>query len=1122
MTSPGGREVGRVSVRAVPNASSFGTELLKDLERIEQNLRVRIPTELDPAGIMQDARRLAAMAEQDAQVQLRTLLDTSAIAAQVRAERDRAEQGPPVALPTELQPPPPIPQAALPKTKLPVADPIDAAFQARTRADLRRFAATLELNVPAGIEGEVLRRQVAAQIKAVEKGLAAEIPTRPGDAAEYRRRLRDQLRLIERTVDSTVPVKVDLQVPPEEKVRTAAEVDAAKKVLERNPVRIPLDVDTSQLTALARQITSLGGTLAGLGVGAVVGQAALGGVAALAVVPAVGAAAAAVVGTLKIGLSGLSDALTADTPKKYAEALAAISPRARELVQELRSLGPEVRRLRDSVQDRVLSGLSDEVQSLAEVYLPTLRRGLGAIADEINTGALDLARFAREGRTLSVLRTTLDDSAEATSLLTEALRPAAAGIRSLVDVGSDFLPGLAAKVTVLAERWSLMLRRSADDGRLREWISQALDSVGDLLGIVGNVGRAFSAVFRAGQSAGAGLLDTVRDITGEVADFANGTRGQQTLASFLSSARELALDLLPLLGSVVQLVGDQLAPLLSRVGATIVPALVRAVDSLGTALDIAAPGIEKFAGGIASLVTSLADGGAIDAVGDLAGTVGGALGDALTVVGPKLAQLVTAVGGELRGALPGVISGIGDVAGGLGDMFIAGSPLLDFLGRLVSEVGLPVLKRAAENLTPIIRDLSTWLTEGPIASKLPEVGSALVEFVDELGPLVEELVGTGRQLGEILLPHMDDIVGSMKDLAAAAQPVATGLTAVASAIAFVSKHIDDMTEKVPGLKFALGDKGLFGTIMSGTTPLGPLKGIYDAVAGLTKIMSGEYPEATRKFNDYTLSLGEGTRVSMEQITQAGRDGLLGLLGLVQENGPLIADFFMKNLFTMADGQRTVFGQMLADLTDHWGRMDAAIAERTFGISDKVNSAWERVRESTRREWEETERRVAEGIDDVAAETSTLPGRVRDSLGNISGVLYPNGASLIAGFIAGMKSQELAARRAAAAVMEIVSGAFPSSPARYGPFSGTGWTPYRGAKLISGFAEGMTSGISGAVQAAEQVAKAVAEQLPTGAAFPGTGVGSAPSVYAPIDARGTDPEKVAAIVPHRLLAALNTT
>lgn len=1022
MTSPGGVEVARVSVRAVADASKLPAELKAQLERIESRLRVELPASLGRSNVVADARRLAALAEASAKVQLATLLDTTAVTAQLSA----------------------------------------------------------------------VQRQVDAR-----------------------------------------PVEVDLDVPAREQAEVVRKVDSTRRLLERNPIRIPLEVDTSSLAAVSRQIASLGGTLAGAGVGAVAGQALAGGLVAIAgalaqtagamaLIPAAGVAGVAVVGTLKLGLLGLEDALTADTPKKYAEALEKLSPQARNLVVALRDLAPAFDRVRESVQDRLLDRLSNDAQALAEVYLPLAKRGLGEIAGELNTGIRQLAGFGREAATIRVFRDALGDSARATSLLSEAMRPAARGLRSLVDVGTEFLPGLAAKVAVLAEKWSAMVQRSADDGRLQEWISQALANIGDLLGIVGNVGKAFSAVFRAGQSAGAGLLDTVRDITKEIADSANSARGQQTLGTFLASARQMALALLPLLGSVVQLVGGQLAPLLARVGATVIPALVKAVDSIGVALGKAGPGIETFAAGAASLVSSLAEGGAIAAVGELAGALGGALGDALAKIGPKLAELVSAVAGELSGALPDVVSGIADVAVSLGDLLIAGSPLIGFLGRLVSEVGLPVLQRVAQNLTPIIRDLTKWLTEGDLAAKLPEIADGMVQFVDELAPLVSELLDTGKELVDTLVPHMDDIIGSMKDLAQAALPVAKTLTAVAAAVAFVSKNIDDLVETVPGLKAALGEKGLFGTLMSFSTPLGPLKGIYDSVAGLTKIMTGEYPDAVRTFNDYTLKLGEGSRLTYDDIKRAGEDTLTGLFGLFQEHAPKLTDIFLGELFTMQDGQRSIFGQMLADLTDHWGRMDAEIAERTFGISDKVDSAWKRVAESTRREWEETERRVAEGITDVAFETSKLPGAVRDSLGNIAGVLYPSGSSLIAGFIQGMKAQEFAARRVAAAIMESVAGAFPSSPAKYGPFSGQGWTPYRGAALVEGFAEGMTKSIGSAVKAAEQVANSVADQLPTGSQFPGLVGGSAPSVYAPIDARGTDPEKVAAIVPHRLMSALNTT
>lgn len=46
MTSPGGQEVGRVSIRVVPDTSRFRRQLQRELRAIQQNMRVEIPVEL--------------------------------------------------------------------------------------------------------------------------------------------------------------------------------------------------------------------------------------------------------------------------------------------------------------------------------------------------------------------------------------------------------------------------------------------------------------------------------------------------------------------------------------------------------------------------------------------------------------------------------------------------------------------------------------------------------------------------------------------------------------------------------------------------------------------------------------------------------------------------------------------------------------------------------------------------------------------------------------------------------------------------------------------------------------------------------------------------------------------
>jgi hypothetical protein len=65
-------------------------------------------------------------------------------------------------------------------------------------------------------------------------------------------------------------------------------------------------------------------------------------------------------------------------------------------------------------------------------------------------------------------------------------------------------------------------------------------------------------------------------------------------------------------------------------------------------------------------------------------------------------------------------------------------------------------------------------------------------------------------------------------------------------------------------------------------------------------------------------------------------------------------------------------------------------------------------------------------------------------------------------------------------MRIVSRVFPSSPAKEGPFSGRGWTPFRGQALIEGFTTGMLNALPDIQSAAQLVARTVSEQLPNSA------------------------------------------
>lgn len=99
-----------------------------------------------------------------------------------------------------------------------------------------------------------------------------------------------------------------------------------------------------------------------------------------------------------------------------------------------------------------------------------------------------------------------------------------------------------------------------------------------------------------------------------------------------------------------------------------------------------------------------------------------------------------------------------------------------------------------------------------------------------------------------------------------------------------------------------------------------------------------------------------------------------------------------------------------------------------------------------------------------------------ALNGAAGGAFGSGSSLGAGFAAGIQSQVGAVAAAAAALAAAASAPLPNSPAKVGPFSGKGWTPFRGAALAEGFAQGILGGAGTAGEASMALAMAVDDAL----------------------------------------------
>jgi hypothetical protein len=102
--------------------------------------------------------------------------------------------------------------------------------------------------------------------------------------------------------------------------------------------------------------------------------------------------------------------------------------------------------------------------------------------------------------------------------------------------------------------------------------------------------------------------------------------------------------------------------------------------------------------------------------------------------------------------------------------------------------------------------------------------------------------------------------------------------------------------------------------------------------------------------------------------------------------------------------------------------------------------------------------------------------IGSALKSAASTAQASGSALGAGFAAGIRSQVDAVRAAALALAEAAAAPLPKSPAKIGPFSGSGWTPFRGRSLAEGFAQGIASGAASAQDAALLMAAGISAAL----------------------------------------------
>jgi phage-related protein len=285
----------------------------------------------------------------------------------------------------------------------------------------------------------------------------------------------------------------------------------------------------------------------------------------------------------------------------FAEAMAKLSPSARAFVQEVLGLKDEWEALKRSVQEELFAGLAAEVRPLANTYFPLLGEGMRGIAKGLNGIVKETVAYLKTTEAQSNVASIFANTGEAVGNLRTLVRDLLAAFLDIASVGSEFLPQMATNASNAAARFREFVNAAKESGELRQWMQDAMDTANELWQLLKNLGSIIGSVFSALDTTGGGALNTLTELTGQVAEFLKSAEGQESLQalgrilasiggaygkvfmSFLEAAADILVALEPFIVAFADAVGVYLAGAI-QVVAPIFQVFADIIGFLGPAL----------------------------------------------------------------------------------------------------------------------------------------------------------------------------------------------------------------------------------------------------------------------------------------------------------------------------------------------------------------------------------------------------------------------------------------------------------------------------------------------------------------------------------------------------------
>lgn len=276
---------------------------------------------------------------------------------------------------------------------------------------------------------------------------------------------------------------------------------------------------------------------------------------AILALPSAMAVAKAATLTLKVGMTGLGEAMSAvaeGDSKKLQEALKELSPSAAGFVREVAALKKQAwDPLRAAVQEKLFENLTKPLKKAAAAVLPAAKAGMVEVAGAINGMGREALRVAATPFFRGQLADVFTGTAKTATTLKGGIEPLIQVVLRLSKLGLPLVQRMAGWAVEGVKSAAAFMKSKDGAEKLAGIVDRAGDTLATLGRIAANLGSLLAAAFTGANTGGGSLLTTLEKLTGQAAAWAKSAQGQEQIGRVFTFLSQAAAALGPILGVLI-------------------------------------------------------------------------------------------------------------------------------------------------------------------------------------------------------------------------------------------------------------------------------------------------------------------------------------------------------------------------------------------------------------------------------------------------------------------------------------------------------------------------------------------------------------------------------------------